>query len=358
MSFGARFDLGNHCFFACLFSAVFFPLPPLSFAALFEPCSIMAGIEEFVAAPCEDFLDRCTKDQLLKVADEYDLDLSGLGDKRRKDTVKSAVKLQLVEKGVLVTGQQKTGQPVTVPLGVFPGNLTFEQQKELMSLQISFEKEKQELELEKQKMDMEKHKLEADKQVEIERLRRETEQAKTDLQNTRLTLVKEGKLSGDVLLDEGRSSLSSPDMVSNLRLLPKFNEEDPDVFSFSLFERVAEAGKWSDSERILLLQCVLCGRAQEAYASLGSDSLTYKSVKDCAVLKAYELVPEAYRQRFRTPEKKVARSHLEFVREITNHFNRWCVASGVNNFEGLCDLIILEQAGMCVIIVRSLVIGR
>lgn len=79
-------------------------------------------------------------------------------------------------------------------------------------------------------MDMEKHKLEADKHVEIERLRRETEQAKTDLKNTHLTLVKEGKLSGDVLLVEGRSSLSSPDMVRNLRLLPKFNEEDPDVF--------------------------------------------------------------------------------------------------------------------------------
>lgn len=189
-------------------------------------------------------------------------------------------------------------------------------------------------------MDMEKHKLEADKHVEIERLRRETEQAKTDLKNTHLTLVKEGKLSGDVLLDEGRSSLSSPDMVRNLRLLPKFNEEDPDVF-FSLFERVAEAGKWSDSEQILLLQCVLCGRAQEAYASLGSDGLTYKSVKD-AVLKAYELVPEAYCQRFRIWEKKVAQSHLEFVREITNHFNRWCVASGVNDFGGLCDLIIME----------------
>lgn len=51
----------------------------------------MAGIEEFVAAPCENFLDCCTKDQLLKVADEYDLDLSGLGDKHRKDTVKSAL---------------------------------------------------------------------------------------------------------------------------------------------------------------------------------------------------------------------------------------------------------------------------
>ena len=34
---------------------------------------------------------------------------------------------------------------------------------------------------------------------------------------------------------------------------------------------------------------------------------------------------------------------MEFVRELTNHFNRWCVASSVDNFEGLCNLVILEQ---------------
>lgn len=48
-----------------------------------------------------------------------------------------------------------------------------------------------------------------------------------------------------------------------------------------------------------MLDCVLSGRAQEAFASLSNDNLTYKSVK-AVVLKAYELVPEAYQQRFRT----------------------------------------------------------
>ena len=76
-------------------------------------------------------------------------------------------------------------------------------------------------------------------------------------------------------------------MVSNLFLLPKFNERDSDVF-FSLFERLAEARGWLDSDQTL--QCVMTGKAQEAYASLGCD-LTYESVKT-AVLKGYELVPE------------------------------------------------------------------
>lgn len=30
--------------------------------------SLMAGIENFVDAPCEGFLNRCTKDQLLEIA--------------------------------------------------------------------------------------------------------------------------------------------------------------------------------------------------------------------------------------------------------------------------------------------------
>ena len=49
-----------------------------------------------------------------------------------------------------------------------------------------------------------------------------------------------------------------------------------------------------------MLQCVLTGRAQEAYSTLSAtDCKVYKRVKS-AVLKAYELVPEAYRQRFRS----------------------------------------------------------
>ena len=80
-------------------------------------------------------------------------------------------------------------------------------------------------------------------------------------------------------------------------MLPKFNERDPDSF-FTLFERVADAKKWPDSDRVLMLQSVLTGRAQEAYSAVCAEDPDYDTVK-VAVLKAYELVPEAYRQRFR-----------------------------------------------------------
>ena len=130
--------------------------------------------------------------------------------------------------------------------------------------------------------------------------------------------------------------------MGNLRLIPKFSAKDPETI-FSLFERVAEARRWPDSERTLMLQCVLTGRAQEAYSALGSrESGDYRAVKS-AVLKAYELVPEAYSRRFRSWKMSEGQTHVEFARDLTSHFSRWCGASGTDTFEGLCDLLVLEQ---------------
>ena len=90
--------------------------------------------------------------------------------------------------------------------------------------------------------------------------------------------------------------------INNLRLLPPFNEKDPDSF-FVLFERVSVTRGWSGEDCALLLQCVLTGKAQGAYSSLSmADSCSYFKIKS-AVLKAYELVPEAYHQRFRAWER-------------------------------------------------------
>ena len=92
-----------------------------------------------------------------------------------------------------------------------------------------------------------------------------------------------------------------------------------------------------------MLQCVLTGKAQEVVSALSlTDSLSYQSVKD-AVLKVYERVPEAYRQRFRDGRKEDKQSYLEFLRELVITFNRWRTASSVETFEELCDLVLLEQ---------------
>ncbi|XP_044000295.1 uncharacterized protein LOC122847010 [Gambusia affinis] len=106
---------------------------------------------------------------------------------------------------------------------------------------------------------------------------------------------------------------------------------------------VADSRGWSDLDRTLLLQCVFTGKAQEAYSALTVDeSKVYTTVRK-AVLTAYELVPEAYRQRFRTWQRGGKQTHVEFARELGIHFNRWCASLKISTFVDLCNLVVLEQ---------------
>lgn len=92
-----------------------------------------------------------------------------------------------------------------------------------------------------------------------------------------------------------------------------------------------------------MLQSVLVGRAQEAYSSLtAAQALSYTAVKE-AVLKSYELVPEAFHLKFRTWKLQDKQTHVEFAREIMLHFARWRKASEASNNEDLYELIALEQ---------------
>jgi len=128
-------------------------------------------------------------------------------------------------------------------------------------------------------------------QMEIEKtkLEQETvfaqqvlEKRKLDMEQQRLDLMKEGKGKmwrvGDLddVVESG--SPSNFNVAANLRLMPLFDEEDVDTF-FVLFERVADKQKWPETERTLMLQCVLMGKAQRAYSALSwSDSQNYEEV--------------------------------------------------------------------------------
>ncbi|XP_062567274.1 uncharacterized protein LOC134229543 [Saccostrea cucullata] len=67
------------------------------------------------------------------------------------------------------------------------------------------------------------------------------------------------------------------------------------------------------------------------------------------VLKAYELVPEAYRQKFRNYKKFNEQTHVEFAREKQNMFERWCTCKNVgSNFERLKQVILIEEFKNCI----------
>ena len=68
---------------------------------------------------------------------------------------------------------------------------------------------------------------------------------------------------------------------------------------FLHFEKVAQSLKWPTEAWTLLLQSGLVGKARAVYSALSIEESGQYEVVKMNILKAYELVPEAYRQRFR-----------------------------------------------------------
>ena len=133
------------------------------------------------------------------------------------------------------------------------------------------------------------------------------------------------------------------DPARNIRLVPPFQEKEVDKY-FTHFEKVADSLNWPKESWVLLLQSVLVGKAQEIYGSLSVEqSSNYENVKE-AILKAYELVPEAYRQKFRNYLKYDSKTHVEFAREKENLFNRWCHSKEIGqDFKKLKQMDLLEE---------------
>ena len=190
---------------------------------------------------------------------------------------------------------------------------------ELRELELKAEREKRDLEL---KAEQEKALLEAEKEA----VAREHE----------LKMASLGKHSPS-------DKASAFDPARNIRLVPPFQEKEVDKY-FAHFEKVADSLNWPKESWVLLLQSVLVGKAQEIYGSLSVEqSSNYEHVKE-AILKAYELVPEAYRQKFRNYLKYDSKTHVEFAREKENLFNRSCHSKEIGqDFKKLKQMVLLEE---------------
>ncbi|XP_041961994.1 uncharacterized protein LOC121719922 [Alosa sapidissima] len=310
----------------------------------------MDAVESFLAAPTAELLNSLSKDNVFKVAEHFQIEIT-LSKTSKVHALRTFLKDRLVERQVLTLSSDTEEPaahssphlvaPVKLSFDTSRSNegLTFEQRKELRLLeleqqskdrdldrQLELDKFKVQRELELQKEEYGLKDREQARQLELEKIRfmHQLEEKKLAHEVERLRLVAEGKITDGTLSgNDGRSA--GLNLAHMIKLLPRFNEKDPDVF-FSLFESIAEDRGWDDTDKILLLQSVLVGKAQEAYISLsGSQRKVYKSVKE-AVLKVYELVAEAYRQRFRSWRKGEKQAHVEVARELGTHFYRWLAA--------------------------------
>ncbi len=105
----------------------------------------MANVANFVQSPSEELLHSCTREQLLKLVEHYEVDI---GERQLKEDIKEALRVSLVDKGVLsatMIPSNMGGESVAPG----PVALTFEQQKELLLL-LQMERDK--LEIEKQRL--------------------------------------------------------------------------------------------------------------------------------------------------------------------------------------------------------------
>lgn len=90
-------------------------------------------------------------------------------------------------------------------------------------------------------------------------------------------------------------------------------------------------------------QCKISGKALDVVAALlVEDSLDYNLVK-VGIMRAYELVPEAYHQKFCKQKKNIDQTYVEVTREKGTLVDEWTNSCKVFDYDSLRDLILLED---------------
>ena len=137
------------------------------------------------------------------------------------------------------------------------------------------------------------------------------------------------------------------DVTKHIRLVPPFQEKVDKYFLH--FEKVAENLKWSKEHWTLLQQSVVIAKALEIYIQLSVEQISdYDKVKEL-ILKAYELIPEAYRQKVINCRKENDKTHVEFARTKEQLFNRWCSSKKIDSdYPKLRQLMLVEEFKRCI----------
>ncbi|KAJ8039339.1 hypothetical protein HOLleu_17020 [Holothuria leucospilota] len=223
------------------------------------------NLDKFVASPSVEELDSLQKSEIVKVAKHYGIEFQPL---MQKDEIKRYVLEYLVDESILPSTVLKTA--ITVPTdNTFElKRLEMEMNKEVRLREMERGREKEERE-----MQMQKEKEEREMQMQREEKAREHE--------FRLKQLELG-------------------------------EDNVEKF-FNHFEKLGEQLKWPRDKWSILIQSNFTGKAQEVYSALSiEDSTDYDKVKK-AILQAFELVPEAYRQKFRKYRKADTQTYVEFA---------------------------------------------
>ena len=264
----------------------------------------MDKIENFLKEPSMEKLERLRKSEIIKIGEKLELNVQ---NSMRKHELVREIARHMVDENVFE-------EAVLEELPTEIIRMTPEQ------------------------IELEKIKIQA--QMELQRNKMELEKIKIQ-QETRLREV-------DLAIRGRKESHESFEVTKQARLVPKFEEANVDGY-FAHFERTALNLGWPKECWSMLLQTVLTGKAQRAYATLPTENCADYDLVKAAVLKSFELVPEAYRQKFRTQRKTENQSYVEFLREKENALDKWCDSKRIDgDAEKLRQLILAEEFLNCV----------
>ena len=219
-----------------------------------------------------------------------------------------------------------------------------ERELHLQNERIRLEVEKAKLEAEREKAkaqaDLERIKLEGQLEVEKGKMLASQQEAKAQAEVAQLLLKKEMLELELKIKQEGGDPDATPRATINTNVLPHFDEEDPENF-FSQFEKIAY--HWPKEMWPILVQTHFKGKAREAFANLdAAASKEYERVKE-AVLLAYELNAEAYRQKFRQSRMDSKMNYVEFASLKTKEFGKWVAAAKIESYEDLVETVLVEE---------------
>ncbi len=254
----------------------------------------MAGfdLEAFISAPNLEQLDKCRKDDLISIAAHFQISVL---KQQLKREIKNIVLQKLVELGVLVLpeviedgslasdirpelGEEQSGtaevegseaKAVLPPFEPFSpasagSGVDARLKVRLARVQMDARERAEDRQAERE-LRLKIHRLEIEAEMQIKMRELDLKAAKSAP-----APVVQSQLAA-VALSEGAALGTNFDVSKNISLVPQFRE------------------------------------------SL-EDSLKYDAVK-AAILRAYELVQEAYRQRFRSHKKSFSQTFVEFARE-------------------------------------------
>ncbi|MDA3086465.1 RNase H-like domain-containing protein [Campylobacter sp. CS_ED1] len=213
----------------------------------------------------------------------------------------------------------------------------------IMESQSAIQLKEKELEL---KYRLEEKRLEYEREEREKRLLLENEREEKERDRQFQLQMKELELRSQSENNTSRYNQNF-DVTKHIRLVPPFQEKEVDKY-FMHFEKVAENLKWPKEHWTLLLQSSLIGKAREIYTQLSpAQSTDYEKVKEI-ILKGYELVPEAYRQKFRNCKKEENQTHVEFARSKEQLFDRWCMSKKIEqSHDKLRQLMLVEEFKRC-----------